>query len=303
MRITVVGGGVIGLSCALRLAQRGHTVTVVSADSLADTTSMVAGGLIYPRHAEPAKRCAAWTEVSVMEFGRLTKLPGTGVRCLPGRLLRRAERPVPMWASAIRGMSRDDDVPDPWCDALTFSPPLVDTARYLPWLAAEVARAGVRTEYRRCADLAGEESRADLVVNAAGLGGGTLAADNTVIPARGQVVHVADPGLTAWVVDEDDFAYVLPHGDHVVCGGTEDIGNGSTMPDQAITEDILRRCQALVPELSGTEVLDVKVGVRPYRPEVRLDRTGAVIHCYGHGGVGITLSWGCADEVAALAAE
>ena len=42
------------------------------------------------------------------------------------------------------------------------------------------------------------------------------------------------------------------------------------------------------------------VGVRPARPAVRLERAGDVVHCYGHGGAGVTLSWGCADEVIRL---
>ncbi|SFB39767.1 D-amino-acid oxidase [Amycolatopsis marina] len=74
-----------------------------------------------------------------------------------------------------------------------------------------------------------------------------------------------------------------------------------TEPDQAVTESILRRCRALVPELADASVLRTKVGLRPARPEVRLDRVDDVIHCYGHGGAGVTLSWGCADEVADVA--
>jgi D-amino-acid oxidase len=47
-------------------------------------------------------------------------------------------------------------------------------------------------------------------------------------------------------------------------------------------------------------VIGHKVGLRPARPEVRLERVGDVVHCYGHGGAGVTLSWGCAREVAEL---
>ncbi len=50
-----------------------------------------------------------------------------------------------------------------------------------------------------------------------------------------------------------------------------------------------------------------KVGLRPFRkagvrlePEKLLDgRT--IIHNYGHGGAGFTLSWACAEEVYAIA--
>lgn len=298
MRITVVGGGIIGLSCALRLVRRDHEVTVVTAAPVADTTSMVSGGLIYPRHAEPVDRCARWTAASVREFRRLAQVAGAGVRLLPGRLLRRERRPVPAWSEAVDGFAVDTDPGAPWVDALEFAPPLVNTTLYLPWLERQVRDAGVSVEARTVEALSAVGG--DVVVNAAGLGAGSLAGDDTVQPGRGQVVHVADPGLTEWVVDEDSFSYVLPHGAHAVCGGTEDLGDGSTEPSGETTADILRRCAELVPAIADARVLGVRVGLRPYRPEIRLERVGDVIYCYGHGGVGVTVSWGCADEVVAL---
>ena len=56
----------------------------------------------------------------------------------------------------------------------------------------------------------------------------------------------------------------------------------------------------LVPELATATVVRHQVGLRPARPTVRLERDGHVVHCYGHGGAGVTLSWGCADEVVEL---
>jgi D-amino-acid oxidase len=80
-------------------------------------------------------------------------------------------------------------------------------------------------------------------------------------------------------------------------------GTGArTLP---VATDILARASALVPELAGAAVLGHRVGLRPARERVRLEverrAEGApVVHCYGHGGAGVTLSWGCADEVASL---
>jgi D-amino-acid oxidase len=67
-----------------------------------------------------------------------------------------------------------------------------------------------------------------------------------------------------------------------------------------VAADIVRRATALVPEVAQARILRHRVGLRPARPEVRLERDGDVIHCYGHGGAGVTLSWGCADEVLGL---
>jgi D-amino-acid oxidase len=108
-------------------------------------------------------------------------------------------------------------------------------------------------------------------------------------------------GLDEWWLAEDGPTYVVPRATDIVVGGTDAPGEWSRTPSAATAEDILRRGTALVPELAKARVLRHKVGLRPKRPEVRLERVGDVIHCYGHGGAGVTLSWGCAADVAALA--
>jgi D-amino-acid oxidase len=76
--------------------------------------------------------------------------------------------------------------------------------------------------------------------------------------------------------------------------------------NDASTRTILARCRALEPGLPG-EVLSVAVGLRPGRTAIRLERElldgRPVVHDYGHGGCGVTLSWPCAEDVCALVTE
>ena len=92
----------------------------------------------------------------------------------------------------------------------------------------------------------------------------------------------------------------MPRGRDVVLGGTAQEGEEDRTPDPATTAVIRARCAALVPALRDAPVVGVAVGLRPARPTVRLEAAGRVVHCYGHGGAGVTLAWGCAVEVAAL---
>jgi D-amino-acid oxidase len=135
------------------------------------------------------------------------------------------------------------------------------------------------------------------VVNCTGIGARELVPDEQLTPVRGQVVIVANPGVTEWFVGETDPpVYFFPHGDTVLLGGTA----GHTRTG----EDIRDRCAEVEPRLKDAPILQTRTGLRPTRPEVRLavERLGAstVVHNYGHGGAGITLSWGCAAEVLRL---
>jgi D-amino-acid oxidase len=183
--------------------------------------------------------------------------------------------------------------------------PVVDMGRYLPWLLDACRAAGVEVVHGRVelvADVPG-----DALVVAAGLGSGDLVGDDTGVTVQGQVVRLTDPGLRGWLLDEDNPAgltYVVPRGDDVVCGGTAVEGATGTTPDPAVEAAVLERACALVPEMRGAAVLSRAVGLRPGRPTVRLDCTVVdgrpVICCYGHGGAGVTLSWGCAADVVGL---
>jgi D-amino-acid oxidase len=172
---------------------------------------------------------------------------------------------------------------------------------YLRWLVSEVERLGGTLTRMALRAL---PHGADAVVDATGLGARLMASDTSLLPVRGQVVYVDQVGLDRWWLDASGPVYVVPRSNDIVVGGTDDEGEWDRRPDPDVAKQILERAVALVPALARARVRGHRVGLRPARPQVRLeaeDVGGArVVHCYGHGGAGVTLSWGCADEVAAL---
>ena len=61
MRVTVVGAGISGLTCALRLREDGHDVEVLAAEPPERTTSSVAAALWYPYRALPQHAVTRWS--------------------------------------------------------------------------------------------------------------------------------------------------------------------------------------------------------------------------------------------------
>ena len=297
-RVIVVGAGVVGLTCAVRLLEAGHRVDVVARDLPLETTSAVAAALWYPYRALPQDRVTAWARASYDAFAALAADDGTGVRMLTGTEVHRVRQPDPWWRAAVPSLDRETALPPGYADGWTFVSPVVDMPLPLRWLAGRVEELGGTLTRMNLSALPGDGG---LVVNATGLGARHFGADPSVHPVRGQVVVVEQVGIDRWTLDAGGLTYVVPRHDEIVLGGTDVEGEWSRTPDPVVAEQVLHRAVALVPQLEGARVLRHKVGLRPARPEVRLERVDRVIHCYGHGGAGVTLSWGCADDVVELA--
>jgi D-amino-acid oxidase len=318
VRVVVVGAGVSGLSCASLLLRAGHDVTVVSGDPLHRTTSYLAAAVWFPTAAGPADAVARWgaTTYDILATEAAARVPGVVMResLVLYREAPDRSHPMPAWAAAV-GEVREadhDELPPGYARGLRFAVPLVEMPEYLPYLHEQVLAAGATQVVRRIRRLDDViDLGPDVIVNAAGMGAGALVADDTVYPVRGQIVRVTNPGLTLSVRDENHpggRAYVHPRSTDCILGGTLEEGSWITEPDHAETSAILERCTDIVPGLADAEVIESVAGLRPGRPEVRVELDEdllqvPVVHNYGHGGSGITIGWGCAQDVVALVAE
>ena len=310
VRIVVVGAGISGLTCALRLREAGHHVEVVAAAEPVRTTSSVAAALWYPYRALPREAVTRWSAATFEVLTGLADVPGSGVRLRTGRELFREQEPDPWWRDAVPELARvaPADLPEGYRDGYLLRVPVVDVSVHLPWLVARLAGSGVVLRVQELAALADAAPDADVVVDCAGLGAAGLAGDGDLTPVRGQVVVVEQVGVEQWLLAQSDPAgltYVVPRESTVVLGGTAEVGATATEPDPATARQILQRCVALVPSLTGARVLEHKAGLRPVRPAVRLEAGvlpdgRRVVHDYGHGGAGVTLSYGCAADVVRL---
>lgn len=303
MRVLVVGAGVIGLTTARILQEQGAEVEVVAEQVTPETTSDVAAAIHFPYLVEPRERAAAWGRVSLRRFLALTDQPDAGITLAEAFI--EEDGHGRWWADQVLEV-RDaavaeapNGLPGHLCRT-----PVIAMDRYLPWLQQRVQASGGRIVRRRLASLA-EASGVDAVVNCTGLGSRDLVGDTSLVPIRGQVAWLRGANCPrALLRERGQPTYLIPRGDGiVVAGGTAQVGDAGreARPDDEAA--FLRRVRDLVPDLGGN-VVQRKVGLRPGRPTVRLERddTGRipVVHNYGHGGAGVTLSWGCAEEAARL---
>ncbi|MFE3252710.1 FAD-dependent oxidoreductase [Streptomyces sp. NPDC059209] len=312
--VIVVGGGVVGLTSAVVLAERGRRVRVWSREPAGRTTSAVAGALFWPYRIEPAELVGPWSLRSLREYVTLARDPErTGVRVVAGLMTDTPRAGLGSWADEVPELreARAGELPAGCGQALRARLPLIDMPAHLRYLEERLRAAGGSVERRTVGAFEEAAAEASVVLNCSGLAARELVPDASVFPVRGQLVVVENPGIDEWFVSpgEDDAAattYLFPQPYGLVLGGTAEEHVWDRLPDPGTAAAIVGRCAALRPELRGARVLAHRVGLRPARPRVRIEEVrlpgGArLVHNYGHGGAGVTVAWGCAEEAARLA--
>jgi len=322
-RIAIIGAGVSGLTCGVVLAEHGYRTAIFAKDIGQQTTSSVAAAVWFPYHVEPAERVIPLALETYQVLLDLARFPESGVSMIETRqFLRRGEIQIPDWASSLRAsattsppsvMSRGvetslDLVPSAFASGFSLRVPLMDTTIYLDYLANRFCNAGGEIHASvRFGELEDVDPKFHLVISCAGIGARELVQDVDVEPHRGQVAIVPKiEGLSCAVVcDDEPLMYAIPRTNDCVFGGTNDVSD-NLAADPATTQRIVAESSRVL-NIDRPRVLAERVGLRPFRRSgVRLERDRlrdgrTVIHNYGHGGAGFTLSWGCAREVLQLA--
>lgn len=306
--VAVVGAGVIGLTCAVRLAEAGRRVTVISDTPPPRTTSAAAGALWGPYLVESTSRVREWSAVTLAELTKLAANPRSGVRLVAGiEASRTPAMAKPDFANLLPDLrpATPDELPDGFASGWRYTAPSVDMSIYLPYLQTRLEASGGQLHHRHLDHLSDASRLAPIVVNATGLGARRLVPDPTLYPTRGQLVVIDNPGITEWFSEDtgpaEELLHIYPHGPTCVLGGLAHPHHDDLAPNEASAQAILQRCAAVQPLLRGAHIRAHRVGLRPTRPTVRLDvehhTNHTIAHCYGHGGAGITLSWGCANDI------
>lgn len=321
--VLVIGAGVIGLSTARVLQEQFPRLklTIVADKFLDETLSHGAGGLFRPdattSPGDDISIITTWVRNSFERFRTLALSPDakdSGAQLVSGYHLSsvsQADCHNSMLATIVPDMTEVNPLelrtlfPEKFRFGCFYTTLIVDPRFYLRFLTKEFLRKNGNIVVRRIESIPSDPflENYDVIVNCTGLQAKYLVGDFRLTPVRGQTIKVRAPWIKHFYYA--DGAYIIPLSDGIVTlGGIKEYGATNPIIDEHDRESIWRRCTALVPSLLKADRIQEWVGLRPFRQPVRVEMQivdgHKIVHNYGHGGNGITLSWGTALHASSL---
>lgn len=306
--IAIIGAGISGMSTAFLLTRKNYRITIYAKAFSPNITSNRAAAFWFPYHIRNDRRGIRWCQISYKYYKKLAeqKETGIGMRQLIKVLRKGVEEDEPIWVDfmpqgSYRVMSENELAPD-IAIGYEVQVPLIETQIFLPYLQQQLQQNGVTFVEREVKSFDEFTGDYDFVINCSALGSRELCNDGKIIPVRGQVGLLAPRNNLPIYLDNEKPLYIVPRKDAIIVGGTYEERVETETTEPATIERILNNAYKVFPELKQQEVIGSWAGLRPYRPEVRVEHEARtnIIHNYGHGGSGFTLSFGCAEEVNAI---
>ncbi|KAF2716141.1 nucleotide-binding domain-containing protein [Polychaeton citri CBS 116435] len=332
--IVVVGGGVIGLTTARALLLKGHRVTVIAKHLPGDTDLFYASnwaGAMWSGNSEQKdeekkdeeRRFLTSTYRQLVHISRSRPEAGVTIVSVKEQFQENPtlHDPSRLWFSTVAHNFRfleptsyeGDDA-----TVCTYDIPVIEPPIYLQWLRCEILALGGKIERRELSSLEEvftKQPLTSIIVNASGLGSRTLGRveDTKSHPIRGQnvLIRSGQTGTLFYRTAGTQQTHIIPRPRQgvLVCGGVFEVGKSDPRVDSATVSDEIRRVNLLAPQvISKTpDVAANLVGIRPGREggyrlehERQHARSGDlkhIIHAYGHGHNGYSVSLGTADAI------
>ncbi|KAG8036462.1 hypothetical protein G9C98_003784 [Cotesia typhae] len=318
MKIAIVGGGIVGLTTALKLHHefRNSEITVL-AENYDDLVSHIAAGFFRVGHTysgpteEITKKWISDSYSYYIEISKKFEPIQAGVAQSEAYMFssfnpdivqnKLMEQVVPIYRKTTDEEFNLINKNSKY--GCYFSTILIQNQYHLPWARNKLKEEGTNLVTKTIKSF-NELVDYDFIFNCSGLGARKLCNDKKMIPIRGQVIKVYAPWVKATFYNETD-TYIIPGIDGTcTLGGTRNFETFSKTVCPHDAKSIRERCEELLPSLSKAKTLKHVVGLRPYREggvRVEIEKISngrgkaVIVHNYGHGGYGVTTAPGTAQ--------